>query len=136
MFSKVCGQMKFYQIWQGLKRLKKLQPQPQGRCGQLSLSECSTTEEQNRSFSVNAHQGGKRSSESVQRDRLGAMPMSIKLKRMGNEEAMSRQRGEQQRRDRFHDLGRTMREPPSIEIGPKRLKVRGPSFIGWESRLE
>ena len=80
------------------------------------------------------------------------MPMPIKFKRVGNEEAMgSRQRehnnnnnnNNNNRRDRYHhDLGKTTtttttrREPPSLEIGPKRLKVRGPSFLGWESRLD
>lgn len=65
------------------------------------------------------------------------MPISIKFKRMANEEAMGgRQREHQQRRDRYSDLGKTMREAPSIEIGPKRLKVRGPSLLGWESRLD
>lgn len=120
---------------QGLKRLKKLQPQ--GRCGQLPLSECSMATEQNRSFSSSSHHS-KRSTDNVPRDRFSAgttMPISIKFKKMANEEAMSRQR-EHHRKDRFHDLGKTMREPPSIEIGPKRLKVRGPSFLGWESRLD
>ena len=75
------------------------------------------------------------------------MPMPIKFKRVANEEAMgSRQREHNNnRRDRYHhDLGKTTtttttttrREPPSLEIGPKRLKVRGPSFLGWESRLD
>lgn len=95
------------------------------------------TTEQNRSFSSSSHHS-KRSTDNVPRDRFSAgttMPISIKFKKMANEEAMSRQR-EHHRKDRFHDLGKTMREPPSIEIGPKRLKVRGPSFLGWESRLD
>lgn len=67
------------------------------------------------------------------RDRFAkgnGIPISIRYKKLGNEE-ISMQR-DHHRRER---LQQTFREPPSIEIGPKRLKVRGPSFLGLESRL-
>lgn len=64
--------------------------------------------------------------------RGSSIPISIKYKKSANEEATSRQR-EHQRMDRFQlELGKTLREPPPIEIGPKRLKVRGPSYLGTE----
>lgn len=71
-------------------------------------------------------------------DRFGrgsTIPISIKIKKLANE-GTNRQR-EQPKKDRIQfELGKTSREPPPIEIGPKRLKVRGPSFLGSESRLD
>ena len=74
------------------------------------------------------------------RDRLANRntgTLSIKIKKVGNDEMMSKN-GEHQRSDRCqHDLGRTVREPqPPLEMGPKRLKVKGPSFIGLDNRLD
>ncbi|KAH8521536.1 hypothetical protein H0E87_002539, partial [Populus deltoides] len=113
---------------QGLKRLKKLQPE--GRYGQTTSSECCRTDESNRSSTSGSDY--KEAPESASKDRFAGgsiIPISIKFKKLINEEAMSRQR-EQHRRDRFRDeLGKTMRKPPPIEIGPKRLKVRSPSFL-------
>ncbi|KAI8021266.1 Lysine-specific demethylase JMJ706 [Camellia lanceoleosa] len=101
---------------QGLKRLKKLQPV--GRCGQLMSAECS--------------KASKETSDGASRDRFArgtTVPVSIKFKKTANEEAVSKYR-EHRRDGRFdHDLGRTIREPLPIEIGPKRLKVRGPTIL-------
>ncbi|KAK9275026.1 hypothetical protein L1049_022284 [Liquidambar formosana] len=121
---------------QGFKRLKKLQSE--GRCGRLMQSECCTTAESNRNSSPNTIHS-KEALDNASRDRsarLTSVPISIKFKKTANEDAMSKQR-EHYRKDLFqHDLGKTIREPPPIEIGPKRLKVRGPSYLGSESRLD
>lgn len=63
----------------------------------------------------------------------GTFPISIKYKKLGNDESMSRQR-EHHRNDGFlHELGKSTRERPPLEIGPKRLKIRGPTYLGSES---
>ncbi|XP_031261595.1 lysine-specific demethylase JMJ706 isoform X2 [Pistacia vera] len=118
---------------QGLKRLKKVQPI--GRCGQLMPSECSRSDESNHSVS-HTSSNYKETSESGARDKFArgsTVPISIKFKKLTEEETTSKQR-ENHRNDRFqHDFGKAMREPPPIEIGPKRLKVRGPSILGSDS---
>ncbi|KAK6947382.1 Zinc finger, C5HC2-type, partial [Dillenia turbinata] len=122
---------------QGLKQLKKLQHE--GRCMQLMPSEGSTTDELNHSYSPNMHL--KEASDSASRDRFAqgtVTPISIKIKKpvKGYEGATSRQ-VEYYRRDRLqHDAVKPTREAPSFEIGPKRLKVRGTSYLGSESRLD
>ncbi|KAJ4728591.1 Lysine-specific demethylase [Melia azedarach] len=118
---------------QGLKRLKKLQPE--GRCGQWMPSALSSrTDELNRNISHASNY--KEASVSTSKDRfarVGTIPISIKFKKLADEETVSRQR-ENNRNERFqHELGKGTREPPPIEIGPKRLKVRGPSFLGSDS---
>lgn len=74
------------------------------------------------------------------RDRLSfrnTVPISIKFKKTGSDEALSRNRERHNRLDRFqNESGRSTREPPPIEIGPKRIKVKGPSILGLESRLD
>ncbi|XP_059641507.1 lysine-specific demethylase JMJ13-like isoform X2 [Cornus florida] len=122
-----------YEI-QGLKRLKKLQSV--GRCGQLVSSDCSTTGDVGRDFRpIVAH--SKQSPDGNSRDRFGrgtTVPTPVKLRKMGSEEAGGKH-SQLHRDNRFrHEFGKTMREAPSIEIGPKRLKVRGPSFIGTQSQ--
>lgn len=62
--------------------------------------------------------------------RGNGIPISVRYKKPCNGE-LSVQR-DHHRSDR---LQQTSREPPSIELGTKRLKVRGPSFLGLESRL-
>ncbi|XWS49520.1 hypothetical protein CRYUN_Cryun12cG0010000 [Craigia yunnanensis] len=119
---------------QRLKRLKKLQHE--GRCGQSMPSECCRNYEPNRN--INHTSDYKEAPENAVKDRFGrgTLPISIKYKKLGNEEAMSRQR-EHHRNDRFqHELGKNMREPPPLENGPKRLKVRGPTYVDSESRLD
>ncbi|KAJ6701387.1 TRANSCRIPTION FACTOR JUMONJI (JMJ) FAMILY PROTEIN / ZINC FINGER (C5HC2 TYPE) FAMILY PROTEIN [Salix koriyanagi] len=119
---------------QGLKRLKKFRSE--GRYGQTTSSECFRTDESNRSSTSGSDY--KEAPESASKDRFARgsiIPITIKFKKLINEEAMSRQR-EQHRLDPFqHALGKTTRKPAPIEIGPKRLKVRGPSFLGSGSRL-
>ncbi|XP_057978405.1 lysine-specific demethylase JMJ13 [Malania oleifera] len=112
---------------QARRRLKKLQPG--GRSGQLSPPECCISDEEYHCFSRDAI-CPKEAPDRAMKDRLtrgAAAPVSTKFKKMNTEEAVHQQR-EHHREDRFqHNLVKT-REPPSIEIGPKRLKVRGPSF--------
>ncbi|KAF2308817.1 hypothetical protein GH714_020307 [Hevea brasiliensis] len=119
----------------GLKRLKKLQFER--RYGQTMPTECSRTDDESNHNSLSTlHR--KEAPESTWRDRFARgsiIPISIKFKKLVSDETMSRER-ESQRLDKFpHELGKTMREPPPIEMGPKRLKVRGPSFQGSESRV-
>ncbi|KAL2237829.1 UNVERIFIED_CONTAM: Lysine-specific demethylase [Sesamum indicum] len=106
---------------QSFKRLKKHQPHEW----------CSTTDDPNRNSSSNSTEsrevplGGSRDRSS----RGSGIPISIKFKKTPNEEVLSKH-GEVHRDQRHqHELGRTMREPPPLEIGPKRLKVRGPSGL-------
>ncbi|XP_044503685.1 lysine-specific demethylase JMJ706-like isoform X2 [Mangifera indica] len=117
---------------QGLKRLKKVQPI--GRCGQVKPLECCRSDELKHSVSHTFN--CKETSESAAMDnfaRVSAIPISIKYKKLTDEEATSKQQ-EDHRNDRFqHDSRKTLRESPPIDIGPKRLKVRGPSFLGSDS---
>lgn len=104
----------------------------------MVLSDCCRTDESNGKAVPPSN--CKEAPDSALRDRFGrgsAIPISIKYKKLGNEEAISRQQREQHRKDRYQvELGKAIREPPSLEIGPKRLKVRGPSYVGTEGRFE
>lgn len=101
-------------------------------------SDCCRTDESN-SKSV-PPSNCKEAPDSALRDRFGrgsGIPISIKYKKLGNEEAISRQREHHRKDSRYQlELGKAIREPPPTEIGPKRLKVRGPSYVGTESRFE
>ncbi|KAL3817910.1 hypothetical protein ACJIZ3_003815 [Penstemon smallii] len=116
---------------QGFKRLKKHQRLL--RCGQYTSSDCSTADD----LSGDPIES-KGTLFGTSRDKLAGgsnIPISIKLKKTPHQEMLGKNR-EQQRDKRPHqELGKLMREPPPIEIGPKRLKVRGPSFFGPEGRL-
>lgn len=110
---------------QGLKRLKKILPE--GKSGQPMDFSRSNESSYKYGHPVN-HKGH---AEISSRDRFATgngIPISIRCKKLGNEE-ISMQR-DHNRRDR---LQQTFREPPSMELEPKRLKVRGPSFLGLES---
>lgn len=121
--------------FQGFKRLKKHQAEVNFR--QLTSYEwCSTADDPSCHFSLHSAES-KEASVGASRDKLArgrGIPISIKFKKMANE-VLSKH--EELHRDHRHqnELGKTMREPPPIEIGPKRLKVRGPSVLGNEGRL-
>ncbi|CAL2258631.1 unnamed protein product [Prunus armeniaca] len=125
---------------QGFKRLKKLQAER--RCGpSVPQYSCSTGESTKflttsnyKGVSESAPMEGRFSRGSTVVPRGSTIPISIKFKKLANEESVSRQR-EHHRKDRYHQLesGKRRRGPPPIEIGPKRLKVKGPSFLGSES---
>ncbi|GMP95423.1 hypothetical protein CsSME_00044480 [Camellia sinensis var. sinensis] len=93
------------------------------KCGQLRSAECSTADDliRHKETSDGALRGDRFA-------RGTTVPISSKFKRMVNEEAASRHR--EHHRDNRLDLGRPMRDPPPVEIGPKRFKVRGPSILG------
>ncbi|CAL0331595.1 unnamed protein product [Lupinus luteus] len=111
---------------QGLKRLKKVLPEGRSR---LPSDSSRTNESKNKySHPVNRKVGGEISSMDKFASGNG-IPISTRSKKLGNEE-ISRQ-GDHPRKERFQQ---TFEEPNSIEIGPKRLKVRGPSFLGLESK--
>ncbi|CAK9187295.1 unnamed protein product [Ilex paraguariensis] len=95
---------------QGLKRLKKLQPE--GRCGQLSPSECSAAGNHSGNYS-STH--SKEATYSALKDKFArgtTIPISAKFKKLPNVETVNKYR-ERHRDDRFqHELGKTMRKPP------------------------
>lgn len=120
---------------QGLKRLKK--HQSSGKCGQAILLGCTTTENCGyNSSSSEIHT--KEAYDSTSRDRYlkgVPIPISIKSKKVAHEEAVSSHNGIQ-KDDRFPpEIVKPTRQPPTSEMGPKRLKIKGPSFWGLESRL-
>ncbi|KAK3026690.1 hypothetical protein RJ639_041537 [Escallonia herrerae] len=108
---------------QGLKRLRKLQPE--GRSGQSASSQCSATYDLGCNVSPSTiHYKEARDSGLRERSARGTTnPISVKVKKLvANEEAVSKHR-EHHRDDRLqHELGKGTRGPSSIEIGPKRLK--------------
>ncbi|XP_031395287.1 lysine-specific demethylase JMJ706-like [Punica granatum] len=112
---------------QGLKRLKKQQSEDRG------------SDESRYGFGGLHRQKGIPESGSRDRFLKGTPPTSISVKdKKANEEltGKSDQRHRFQSKDGYRNgLGRTTREPPPLEIGPKRLKVRGLSSSGFESRL-
>ncbi|GLT80598.1 hypothetical protein SLA2020_520290 [Shorea laevis] len=114
---------------QGLKRLKKLQPKEK----QAMPSECCRTDESNRRYPAS---NWKDAPESV-KDRFGkgsSLPISIKYRKWGNDNVLSRHQ-EKHMSDWFYDeFGKTTREPPPLEIGRKQLKFRGPTCQGSEQR--
>ncbi|XP_010276831.1 PREDICTED: lysine-specific demethylase JMJ706-like isoform X2 [Nelumbo nucifera] len=115
---------------QGLKRLKRLQPE--GRFGQSSSSDSSTTKtEQHASASVNSKEvsglGPKNrfAGGNITPITMKFRPLLTDSKMVYKEDAV---RVKPVKNDFEDYIGQTMREPQSIEIGPKRLKVRGPSY--------
>lgn len=67
-----------------------------------------------------------------------AKSISIKFKKSSSEERSSKR--DRQARDSYHQvqhhLEKSMRGPPPLEIGPKRLKVRVPLHTGSECKLD
>ncbi|KAM1145443.1 hypothetical protein TB2_036922 [Malus domestica] len=132
----------------GFKRLKKMQPER--RCGRSSvpLDYYSPGESNTKFLSTTNYRGFPESAASEGRfstgssaPRGGNVPISIKFKKLATEDSARKQR-EHHRKDRYQDeLGRSRRQPPPppppppMEVGAKRIKVKGPSFLGSESRL-
>lgn len=119
---------------QGFKRLKKFQPD--GRTGRVTSSDCFRIVESNSKLTTTNHRAPEIAS--VDRSARGStIPISIKFKKLASDHDVNRQREQQPRKERLHlEPSKSTREPPPMEIGLKRLKVRGPSFIGSESRLD
>ncbi|XP_058104009.1 lysine-specific demethylase JMJ13-like [Magnolia sinica] len=117
---------------QVLKRLKKLHPE--GRRGPLISSDCLPGKlERHLPPTINS----KQSYVSAPKNRNcgGVTPISFKSKRLltdtkpAKEDAPERKLRDQIGKDRFQvDVGMASRELPSCDMGPKRLKVRGPLF--------
>ncbi|GMH28800.1 hypothetical protein Nepgr_030643 [Nepenthes gracilis] len=101
---------------QGLKRLKKLRRE--GRLGAVVPLERHTK---------NLF---KKDADDVASSDLATrgtdVPVSIKLQRLSREEKLIKQG------DHHSILGKTTHDPPHLDVLPKRLKVRGPSFLGSE----
>lgn len=58
------------------------------------------------------------------------IPISVRYKKLGND-AVSREQQDQHRKYRFQQTVRD-RAPPPFDMGPKRIKVRGPSYLSLE----
>nr|XP_043628599.1 lysine-specific demethylase JMJ706-like [Erigeron canadensis] len=98
---------------QGLKRLKKVQPEESFRHDLAP------------EFSIHRK-------ESVSKEifvRGTTTPILIKYKKTGNEEAVSNHRDD----SFYHEPGNTVRQPLPLESGPKRLKIKGPSIISLKN---
>ncbi|XP_030457322.1 lysine-specific demethylase JMJ13 isoform X2 [Syzygium oleosum] len=116
---------------QGLKRLRKQQSDR----GQLMQSHCHRSDGTRYGVGASAHQRETPGTSSRDRFAKGSSVISIKFKKLSNEEVQNK--AECQAKDRFqYELGKAVREPPPLEIGPKRLKVRCPSSSGSERRLD
>ncbi|KAI4314516.1 hypothetical protein L6164_027418 [Bauhinia variegata] len=106
---------------QELKRLKKVIHE--GR----SVQQMGSNRSNERSYKFSHPTNHKVDGESCLKDRFSkgnTIPISIRYKKLGSER-VSRQQ-DHHRKDKLQHI----REPPPIEFGPKRLKVRGPSFMG------
>ncbi|XP_008448647.1 lysine-specific demethylase JMJ13 isoform X1 [Cucumis melo] len=115
----------------GRKRLKRIQTN--GNSEQLKPSDCHGTNKSRYKFYPSTAHKDSAESDAIEKCSRG----SIKCQRFSNEKLMNRQRGfelNNRRRERFqHELGKPKRvhhPHPSMEIGPKRLKIRGPTFSG------
>lgn len=98
----------------------------------------SRTDESTSRLTNTNYKGGAPERASTDRYARGSsgIPISIKFKKLVHEDSRQQER-EHPRKDRLQlELGKSTREAPPIEIGPKRLKVKGPSFLGSESRLD
>ncbi|KAK6162184.1 hypothetical protein DH2020_002025 [Rehmannia glutinosa] len=104
---------------QGLKRLKK--QQTEAHRGRLTNDRCSSADDLSRHSNLNSFKC-KKAPVGASMDKLTkgrSIPISIKIKKKtANKEVLSK-----------HG------ESPPIEIGTKRLKVRGPSVLGHDRRL-
>lgn len=122
-------------FFQGLKRLKK--HQPNGKCGQATSFSCSTTDDSDHN-SCSSTIRSKEAHNSTSRSRSSdgtPIPISIRYKKLSHDEAVSKHIGNQ-KDDRFlPEMIKRARNPPPLEMGPKRLKIKGPSFMGLDERL-
>ncbi|XP_051114573.1 lysine-specific demethylase JMJ13 [Andrographis paniculata] len=128
---------------QGFKRLKKLQPEL--CCGQAySCERSSTTDNRSRNSDISSIDC-KEAQKVPSRDKLGresGIPISIKFKKKTDKEALSRHREPYRDHRSYNELGKSTREhshssssSSSVDFGTKRLKVRGPSVLGHQERL-
>lgn len=118
--------------FQGFRRLKKLQPE-------LFCKQLTSTADIDPSRHLNSISGeSKEASVGLSRANMlkgRSGPISIKFKKAGTE-GSSKDREFQRDQRHQNEVGKTPREPPrQIEIGAKRLKVKGPSVLGYEGRL-
>ncbi|KAL6176049.1 hypothetical protein ACLB2K_052685 [Fragaria x ananassa] len=125
----------------GFKRLKKLQPDI--RCGRsVPLQSSSTMVSSTKLVTTSYNKGAPEIASIDDRfargntiSRGNTVPLSIKFKKLTNEDSVRRQREHHRTDIRQLELGKSRREPPPIEIGPKRFKVKSPSFLASENRF-
>ncbi|XP_023005292.1 lysine-specific demethylase JMJ706-like [Cucurbita maxima] len=116
----------------GRKRLKRLQTN--GNSEQLTPWDCRGTDKSRCKFYPSTtHKDS--ASDAIGKSSKGTIPISAKYKRFIDEKLVNRQRDyelDNHRRERFqHEMmKKPKRLPPSMEIGSKRLKIRGPTFLG------
>ncbi|CAN4076063.1 unnamed protein product [Withania somnifera] len=107
---------------QGYKRLRK--HQTEGRLGPLYSSDGSMSEDVTHGSNDNPNHSKEDKS-----------ARGVNFKKEANEEASSKQ-NEHKRYQKFgHELGKTVGEPPPVEIGPKRLKVKVLQYLSLEEEL-
>ncbi|GAB4857868.1 hypothetical protein Ancab_015773 [Ancistrocladus abbreviatus] len=110
---------------QGLKRLKK--HRPVGQSGELvHLKSFMSTDSKTNGPLKNAESIASRGRSL----RLTAVPVTIRSQTMTSEQTMFKQKECHVNGRLGHDTRNISRNPASIEIGPKHLKVRGPSLLG------
>ncbi|KAL2901241.1 hypothetical protein RDABS01_026323 [Bienertia sinuspersici] len=110
---------------QGLKRLKKIQSET--RNGEIVPVNYG---EPNGKSDVHL-KGGKISASRDRPIKGSIIPVSIKVKKTPGDRPVIKHREHQSNGRYPQDIGKITREPLPIEIGPKRLKVKGPSFSGF-----
>ncbi|CAA0843258.1 Transcription factor jumonji (jmj) family protein / zinc finger (C5HC2 type) family protein [Striga hermonthica] len=103
---------------QGFKRLKK--HLPEARSARLTHQLCSSADDSSRSSSSNSFEFKVAPAGASSGRGIGSIPISIKLKKQTviNEKLILGKHG----------------KSSHIEIAPKRLKVRGPSALGYDTR--
>ncbi|KAI3914847.1 hypothetical protein MKX01_018016 [Papaver californicum] len=111
---------------QRLKRLKKLNPE--GSNEQIQSSDCNSTKKMDRHFITISNTKEASVSASMYRINLGNAITSGTKFIASNKDDSSRAR-EISRKSNFHmNRGKTETEPSFVDIEPKRLKVKGPSY--------
>ncbi|XP_028754703.1 lysine-specific demethylase JMJ706 [Neltuma alba] len=112
---------------QGLKRLKK--NSDEGRSGQLIVDYSRSSESDYNNWRYPANH--KFDSESGTRERYpkvnNGIPISIRYRKLGNEDLSGH--GDHHKRNWLQQSIMEPSSPTEVGIGPKRLKVRGPSFL-------
>ncbi|XP_038905001.1 lysine-specific demethylase JMJ706 isoform X3 [Benincasa hispida] len=118
------------------KRLKRIQTN--GNSEQLTPSDCRGTDKSRYKFNPSTARKDSAENDAIDKCSRG----SIKSQRFSNEKLMNRQRVYElnnRRKERFQqEMGKPKRvhPHPSMEMGAKRLKIRGPTFSGPNTRSD
>lgn len=121
---------------QGFKRLKKCLPE--SRNAQLPSIACTQADipcQSLHSSSPNIIESPETGSHDKLANRMTTR-ISSNFKRMAKDEVLGTKRAHQRFDMTPNGHGRTSKQPIQIDTGPKRLKVKGPSVMGLDSRLD